>query len=1240
MNLGPYQLSVHQGPGFCGEWYLAQTENSGSSVRLLANWDTSTPSRRWEAVARRFRVVAQISHPSAVRVIELCLDHQPPYAVMASPKGIPLEEHLRLNGPVQELAALDLAFRLTGALAEAHRLGLAHGRLTPAEIWITQTFGVCLDFASVLQIAQPEGSVEDASAPSDDRAYQTVHAEDDLLSDSLAKHEDIRALGIVLRAMVGGKSRPGGRQPQPPRNSKDVESFGDLVECMLQDDPDSRPTAEDLLRCIERLRQASQEFEPMRTTDGGGLNDVAQELEPGFREDFADRGNPAQLGRFRLLKKLGEGGLGVVYLAEDKADGKKVAVKTLHRHLTSNETSVRRFKKEARLLAEVRTANVCQLLDFNQDKGIYYLVMEFLEGQSLGDFLAQTKKLSEPMAVAIVAEVARALGEAHRLEIVHRDVKPDNIMLIGPWKKLLENPTEKSFDSVSITPDNLGVKLCDFGLARHVDQSASLNLTKTGQFVGTPLYMSPEQASGSEEVTQRSDVYSLGVTLFHLLTGQPPFKAANLPALVAMHVRAAVPSPQDLNKDLGGAVCQIVQKAMAKEPHARYADASEMLLDLERTMRGEPTALAIHPRLPSADKGSVLEYDWTFELSASPQQLWPFISNTERLNQAVGIPAVLYSLRLVPPQDSSLSPRAERTGTFRKAGFTNTWLEHPFEWVEGRRMSVLREYSEGIFSWLATITELSPRADGGTTLHHRVRIVPRGLLGRLVAALEVGLKGRLAVQTVYRRIDAFLTQKLPLKPSTDPFVSTAAHPVKDGDVVRRFVDKLTSRDVAPALAEDLVEFFLSGPEQEITRIRPIGLAQRLGHNTEEVIAACLKAAHEGILVILWDILCPKCRVASAIEETLRNIESHGQCQACNLDFELDFANSVELIFRVNPKLRPSELGVFCVGGPVHSPHVVAQVRVGASERLELALSLEEGSYRLRGPQLPYFVDFRVSPGSHASRGELRLEKGLGLDFPRTLRPGTQTVLFYNDFAAEVLVRVERLAAREDALTAARVSALASFRELFPQEVLAGKQLVSVAHVTLLATDLVDAAGLYERLGDTRAFGVLHEYFRILEDRIRRESGALVKTINEGMLAAFDDPAAAVQVALDLQGLIAANATTQGLVLGVGVHQGPAMVATINGKLDYFGSAVKLALRLPFWVNGSGVVLTRSLASDPLVQALLLDRGLICEVIGGAANMPNDGPYYLVGAKPKNRVNSRPTARSSADERQFTKTPVA
>ena len=579
-----------------------------------------------------------------------------------------------------------------------------------------------------------------------------------------------------------------------------------------------------------------------------------------------------------------------------------------------------------------------------------------------------------------------------------------------------------------------------------------------------------------------------------------------------------------------------------------------------------------------------------------PTNSGPTCPNTDRLNRAVGIPPVQFVTEPSP------TGGARRIGQFRKAGVTNVWHEHPFEWIEGQRMGVLREYSQGVFKWLATMTELRGRAGGGTTLTHQVRIEPRGLMGRFVAAVEVGMRGRRSVERVYRRIDAFVSGKLGGSKAVDPFEAPATPSRGGRRRLDQVLDRLIQCRVEPGVAEQLAEFLVQAPPQEVSRIRPLALAHRFGLDEEQVVAACLHGAREGLLVLLWDILCPVCRVPSSIKDTLRELGDHGHCEACNLDFDLDFANSVELIFRAHPQIRASDPGTYCIGGPAHSPHVLAQIRVGAGERVELALGLSEGTYRLRGPQLSYALDFRVEPWASHTRWDIHLRSGLDPEMVGHLRTGRQLLTVTNDYPQELVVRVERQASRENALTAARASALALFRELFPGEILSPGQLVSVATVTFLVTDLERAGTLYRELGDGQAFDLIHEHFRLLDECIRQAGGALIKTVGEGVVAAFSEPVAAVRLGLDLPDQVLKKISTRlgetgtTLRLRLGIHQGPALAATLNDHLDYFGTTVNEAAQLPQLIHGGEMLLTQTVAGDPNVAALLRKRGLTLELL--------------------------------------------
>jgi len=1147
MSLGRYRLLSQLGAGRDGARYRAADRQDGREVelRLLSGLD-AIPERR-AAWNRRLRASALVDHPTARRVIATDLDADPPMVVLEWAEGRSLAEVAEEDGdrisPILELAR---------GLEAGHKFGLACGRVAPGRLIVRDLGGFCLDWTG-LEVDSPAGPR--ASDPLDAacRAPEVARgAEPDPASD-------IYGLGAVLAWRVGEVPSSG-------------TTLGRLIRSMKDDDPTARPSSRAVASRLAAEVVASRvtgDFGPgsaSSQTNAFDLADAPDEHPPLDRE---------RLGRYRLIETLGRGGMGTVYRAEDLSDGSTVAVKVLNPAVAARPESLRRFLKEARLLAEVSSPHVANFIELNEDDGVHFLALEFVAGLNLARWQAGQGAVDEPSALAILADVARALELAHGRGIVHRDIKPENILILDPGDSPTKHPR---------------AKLSDFGLARHVVETESLVMTRDGAVLGTPLYMSPEQCAGESDIGPAADVYAMGATLFALLAGRPPFEGDSPLIVMSRHRNEPPPDLKAIVPGVSDAAASIVSKALAKVPGRRYADAGEMLRDLELLIRGEPTGLDVHPRLPACDPREVLSYDWRWDLEASPRALWPLVSNTERFNRAIG----LNSARFEDEPDEEGG--SKRSGKFRKAGMDFAWREHPFEWIEGRKLGVVREFDRGPFHWFVSVVEMEPKSGGGTTLTHKVSIRPRGLLGRTIAAVEVGTRGRKGIDRVYRRIDATLTGKLGRDPVIDPFEAPEPLSGERRRRLERWLDSLGAAGFAPFVVERLGDFLELAPPQEVARIRPLALARRLGIDPDATVAACLRGSADGVLVLLWDILCPVCRVPSQVIETLRALRDHGECPACRLDFELDFANSVELIFRVHPEIRETDLGTYCAGSPSHSPHVAAQARVGAGERIVLDLTLEPGSYQLRGPQLAYTVDFRVDPGAPARRWDLDLAEGPGAGLPRTLRAGGQVLAMANRTDREVLVRIERVAPREDALTAARASSMALFRELFPGEVLSPGQLINLDTVTLVVTDLDRAGDLYAELGDARAFAIVHEQFRRIGDRVRLEGGALVKTIHEGTVAAFTDPAAAVRAALGLVGDLAGGEATADLSLRVGVHRGPAMVATLNDHLDYFGTTVSVASNLARAARGGQILLTRPVASDPRVAAILADRRLLLGVV--------------------------------------------
>jgi tRNA A-37 threonylcarbamoyl transferase component Bud32 len=266
-------------------------------------------------------------------------------------------------------------------------------------------------------------------------------------------------------------------------------------------------------------------------------------------------------GRYRLEQKLGSGGMSTVYLARDETLERWVAAKVLHREISDQPDQIERFRREARAVAQVSHPNVVAVIDAGEDGGRPYIVFEYCDGETLRQRIDRMGKLPLDEAAAYAIEVGRGLQAAHARMLVHRDVKSQNVLIDSEGR----------------------AKVTDFGIARSLESDG---LTKTGRVLGTTDYVSPEQAMG-HEVDARSDIYSLGVLLYEMLTGQVPFQAENLVGVAMKHVKERMPDVQRGRPEVSSALAAVVERATEKKPERRYPEMAAMLVDLENALEVE-----------------------------------------------------------------------------------------------------------------------------------------------------------------------------------------------------------------------------------------------------------------------------------------------------------------------------------------------------------------------------------------------------------------------------------------------------------------------------------------------------------------------------------------------------------------------------------------------------------------------------------------------------------------------------
>lgn len=578
-----------------------------------------------------------------------------------------------------------------------------------------------------------------------------------------------------------------------------------------------------------------------------------------------------------------------------------------------------------------------------------------------------------------------------------------------------------------------------------------------------------------------------------------------------------------------------------------------------------------------------MHYRWEFALRSSPETLWPLVSDTNRFNRDTGVPKV----------NEALAPGTEKPRRkhlrLSKFGISVEWEEQPFEWVRPYRFGVTRRYLKGPVAEMRVQAQLVPVDAGGTNLVYEIWARPRVALGRTAIRVQIGI---ISKRSFARAIHAY--DRAAADGGTSLYKKTNATFTQGGrERLMALSQRMVDQGADPELASKLNTFLEEADDLTLARIRPHTLADHWGLPRRAVLEHCLCATRVGLLDLQWDMLCPHCRGAADTSSSLSGLRTDVFCASCNVDFSINFEQSVELTFRPNSAVRHVEAVQFCVGGPQITPHIVIQQLLSPDDERTLSVPLEEGRYRLRTSNLAGGQYLRVAADGAGALIFRATEAGW---------PNGEEILstepelrFENATGAEQLFILERLAWSDQAATAAEVTALQMFRDLFANEALRPGEQISVGTLTVLFTDLRGSTQLYREIGDAPAFGRVMGHFDVLREAIREEEGALVKTIGDAVMAVFRRPSAALRAILHAQRALANPADgSMPLGLKVGIHTGPCIAVTLNGRLDYFGCTVNMAARLEGLSTGGNVIVSQSALADAEVDALIEHDGLTVE----------------------------------------------
>ncbi|MCB8966489.1 MAG: hypothetical protein H6660_06295 [Ardenticatenaceae bacterium] len=566
-------------------------------------------------------------------------------------------------------------------------------------------------------------------------------------------------------------------------------------------------------------------------------------------------------------------------------------------------------------------------------------------------------------------------------------------------------------------------------------------------------------------------------------------------------------------------------------------------------------------------------YRWVWELQASPQALWPLVADTNRFNMDTLLPSVTQAAAI---------GNGRRLLRFRLPVVTLSWEEEPFNWIYPSQFGVVRRYRNGPIRQMIVQVDLEPLPDGGTRATYQVWAEPRNILGLLGIPVVIGLISAHQFARVFAAYDALAVQnKLPVSQPLFPRFVPGGR-----DRLSQIRQQLLADGVNAHLLAQLVALVADGDQVTLSRLRPYQLADYWAADRREVLELFLLATRAGMLDFQWELICPMCRGAEHKAEHLADIEANVHCSSCNIDFAVNFDRSVELTFRPNPAIRKVEATDYCVAGPQTTPHIIVQQLLPPHGSQKVQPVLEAGQYRLRASALPGNQLLQVAAGGE-SMAILHAVQDWSVQVPQLNT--MPTLQFANETDEEQLLILERVSWSDQAATAAEVTALQRFRDLFSYEALRPDTQISVGRLTIMFTDLRDSTRMYREIGDAPAFGLVLDHFDVLRQAIDMYEGAIVKTIGDAVMAVFPRSLSALQAILQAQQILADPPGEQRpLLLKAAIHTGPAIAVNLNERLDYFGTTINIASRLEKFAQGGDVILSQAVYADPEIGRFLAD----------------------------------------------------
>ncbi|TFE01833.1 adenylate/guanylate cyclase domain-containing protein [Jeotgalibacillus sp. R-1-5s-1] len=546
---------------------------------------------------------------------------------------------------------------------------------------------------------------------------------------------------------------------------------------------------------------------------------------------------------------------------------------------------------------------------------------------------------------------------------------------------------------------------------------------------------------------------------------------------------------------------------------------------------------------------------------------WALLSDTEQLNRLSGLFPVEFSDAVTSDKELFRFANAKALGLVPLK-----WREHPFEWVKEQIYSVERRYEGGpikLLIWEVAFKDSNETLENGqpgTEITGTARFIPANLIGH-AAIPTVGLK---SIKEIMKYIDKYLEANHTAGFETLPSQSNVK---VDQQRVSRISEKLKFLHHDHQQISILLNHLSTAEDNEVLHMQPYALADRWGFSRQEFLELFLHSVKEGLLNQEWSLMCPNCRVPKSTSSSMRNVKNQVHCDLCGVDYQLDFDRYIEMKFSIHPSVRKAVDQVYCMTGPARSPHVLSQKRVSPGDETVFYYPAFTGQVRLR-----------LLKSNHVIKHDLEAESHKTLSYQNhgwetsvtSLNRNGGSLIIQNGSENEIIVLLENTEWDGAAVTAASVTSLQLYRDLFSNEVLSPDQQIGIESLTVLFSDLKGSTSLYEEVGDAPAYHQVHTHFNYLKDKIASGNGTIVKTIGDSVMAVFYKKEDAFETALSIQdGMKTFNREQNSkMTIKLGLYSGPVIAVNANELLDYFGRTVNMAARIQ----------QKSIGNDLLVAA--------------------------------------------------------